>query len=131
MTQQELEKLDVFKKMPTLQSSDNDWLKWAEILHNEIGLENTKTNFIALWEKRGSKKANTNKLRRELSKNYDIDIDENFFQKIVDVGVGVGSSLKKAAKIGIWITGGLAVVAVVILAVNISKQGKLTEVLKK
>ncbi len=123
MTQEKLQKLEIFKRMPTLKSSDNDWLKWVDLLDNEIGRENTKTNFIALWEKRGSKDANTHRLRSELKRRYDIDIDENFFQKIVDIGGGIGDSVRKAAKIGIWIVGGIAVIVVASLAISIAKDG--------
>lgn len=123
MTQEQLQKLEVFKSMPTLKSSDNDWLKWVDLLDNEIGRDNAKTNFIALWEKRGSKEANTNRLRSELKRRYDIDIDENFFQKIIDIGGGIGDTVRKATKIGLWVVGGVVVVVVASLAISIAKDG--------
>jgi hypothetical protein len=117
-------KLSAFKDFPTLKSNDAKWLKWVKELNSDYGREDATTIFLKLWEKRGSQAANTYNLRHTLSKDYNIEIEETFFNKVADLGGdiadGIGSAFK-VSKVTFMIVGGIIVIAGVSMAINILK----------
>lgn len=111
--------------MPTVKSTDVQWMEWAKTVQNKYGDELGDQIVLGAWKKRGSREANTNALRAQFLK-YGIEIDSSAWDKVVDVGVGVGNAFSKAFKVGkvVLITGGIVVGVIAIgMVYNALKTG--------
>ena len=107
--------------MPALKSPDTDWIKWSDLIFRKYGNDLGKQLFINVWEKRGSKAANTYALRSHLKDEYDIEIDESVWDKIVDVGGGIGDTFGKIFKMGkytILVVGGIGLLVIGLTVYN-------------
>ena len=124
----DIHNLKAFQTMPVLKSTDADWIKWSDLIFRKYGTDLGKQLFINVWEKRGSKAANTYALRSHLKDEYNIEIDESVWDKIVDVGGGIGDALGKALKMGkitILVVGGIGLLIVGLTVYNnIKSAGK-------
>jgi len=121
-------KLTAYKNMPTLKSKDTAWLAWMKALVSKYGEDSATTLFLKLWAKRGSQEANTAALRHELSKKYKIEINESIFNKVADVGAGIGrtaSGIFKAGKITVAVIGGVILLATLSVIINVIRTGKV------
>ena len=117
----ELQKIKEYQTMPVLKSTDTDWIKWSDSVIGKYGSDLGNQIFIGAWQKRGSRAANTYALRDHLKKKYNITIDETAWDKIVDVGGGVGKFVGNAFKVGKWtliIGGGIALIAIGMITYN-------------
>lgn len=123
----DITQIQTYKTMPTIKSSDSDWMKWVDLIESKYGRNLGNQIFIAKWNKSGSQAANTYALRSHLKKKYDIEIDESIFNKISDVGGGISDTFGKIFKVGkvtLLIGGGIIVLAVVGVLVSAIKTGK-------
>lgn len=96
----DITKLKAFQTMPTIKSDDTYWIKWVDFVVAQYGRTLGTQIFINTWQKRGSRNANTRPIRQHLKKEYDIEIDESVWDKIVDVGGGIGDGFNKFMKVG-------------------------------
>lgn len=114
-------KLKAYQQLPTVKSTDVEWLNWLELLTSPIngfGRNRATTIFLNLWEKRGTDKANTLQLRKKLKDDYNIEIDESVFNKVADLGGGITDTIGGIAtagkyvviSLGVIVIGGLAMV---------------------
>ena len=113
--------LKAYQTMPALKSADTEWIKWSDLIFRKYGNDLGKQLFINVWEKRGSKAANTYALRSHLKDEYNIEIDESVWDKIVDVGGGIGDTFGKIFKMGkitILVVGGVALLIVGLTVYN-------------
>lgn len=127
----EVKDLKAFQSMPTLKSVDTEWIKWADLVIGKYGTDIGKQIFIKTWEKRGSRDANTRTIRLHLKDKYNIEIDESVWDKIVDVGGGIGDSLGRAFKVGkitLYVVGGVIVLSVGLALFNAIKTGRVPSV---
>lgn len=118
-------KLEAYKTMPTVKSSDIEWMNWMNLIGKKYGTANATTIFLATWQKRGNQTANTVKLREFLKKNYNISIDENALNKIADIGSGVGhffNGIFKVGKTTVFIVGGIMIAGLAFTVYNISRR---------
>ena len=93
-------KSQAYLTSPTVKSTDADWMKWADLVENKYGVNLGKQIFVAKWNKSGSQAANTYALRQYILKNYNIQIDENVFNKLADLGGGIADTFGKIFKVG-------------------------------
>lgn len=120
--------LKAYKTMPTVKSNDGAWLTWMKSLDSQYGEAAASEIFLQLWAKRGSQSANTNNLRHTLSTKYNIQIDENIFNEVADLGAGIGrtaSGIFKAGKITLAVVSGVVVLATLSMIINIIKTGQV------
>jgi len=96
----EVKNIKAIQTLPSIGSSDADWIKWSDGL-DKYGSTLGKQIFISAWTKRGSRAANTRPLRLHL-KDKGIEIDESVWDKVVDIGGGVGDFFGSAFKMGKW-----------------------------
>lgn len=124
----DIHNLKAFQTMPVLKSTDTDWIKWSDLIFRKYGTSLGKQLFINVWEKRGSKAANTYALRSHLKDEYDIEIDESVWDKIVDVGGGIGDAFGKAFKMGKYTLIAVGTIGILIVGLtvynNIKSAGK-------
>lgn len=109
----DITKLKAYQTMPALKSPDTDWIKWADYVIGKYGVTLGKQVFMNTWQKRGSRDANTRPLRVHLKDKYNVEIEESVWDKIVDVGGGIGDTFGKIFKVGKWtiiIGGGIVLV---------------------
>lgn len=117
----DVQNLKAFQTMPALKSNDADWIKWSDLIFRKYGSALGKQLFINVWEKRGSKAASTYALRSHLKDEYNIEIDESVWDKIVDIGGGVGDAFGKIFKMGkitILVVGGIGLLIVGLTVYN-------------
>ncbi len=117
-----------YKTMPNVKSNDEAWLTWMKLLDSQYGEAAASEIFLQLWEKRGSNSANTTNLRHTLSTKYNIQVDENVFNEVADLGAGIGrtaSGIFKAGKITLAVVSGVVVLATLSIIVNIIRTGQL------
>lgn len=119
----DIHNLKAFQTMPVLKSTDTDWIKWSDLIFSKYGTDLGKQLFINVWEKRGSKAANTYALRSHLKDEYNIEIDESIWDKIVDVGGGVGDAFGKIFKMGKYTI--IAVAGIGLLVVGLTVYNNL------
>ncbi len=103
----DLTKLKTYTTMPTVKSTDAEWLEWVKLESARYGESYGRQLFLQLWTKRGSDKANTLALRQTLKNDYNIQIDESVWNQIVDLGGGISDSIGSIFKTGKYITYGL------------------------
>lgn len=120
----DVNKLKAFKTMPTLKSSDTEWINWTDFVISKYGTTLGKQIFISTWLKRGGKAANTRNLRMHLKTTYNIEIDESVWDKLVDIGGGITdtfANFMKIGKIAAYVVVGVTGVVVVGIAYNLIK----------
>lgn len=111
----DITKVKTYSMMPTVNSTDTQWLGWVKLLSSRYGKSYARTLFSELWVKRGSDKANTLALRQTLENDYQIKIDESIWNEIVDLGGSISSSISSAFKVGQYLTYGVVAVSVIAL----------------
>lgn len=122
----DVKELKAFQSMPTIKSIDTDWIKWADFVISKYGNDLGKQIFINTWQKRGSRDANSRTIRVHLKDKYNIEIDESVWDKIVDVGGGIGDTFGKIFKVGkitILVVGGIGLLAVGMAVYNTVRSG--------
>jgi len=126
MSKVELKNINAYKTLPSITSTDQQWLTWAESVYSKYGPNLGSRVILAAWKKRGSREANTHALRQVFSKNYGLEIDSSAWDKVVDLGQGIAGFAGGIFKVGkiTLIVGGLVVAAVVVgVIVNAVKTG--------
>lgn len=119
-------KSKAYLTLPTVKSTDADWMKWADVVESKYGANLGKQIFLAKWVKSGSQAANTLALRQHIKKNYGIEIDESVFNKIADIGGGISDAFGKIFKVGkitLLVAGGVIIIAVLGTIVSAVKSG--------
>lgn len=123
----DITKTEAFKTLPSIKSTDAEWMRWVDLIESKYGANLGKQIFLAKWMKSGSQNANTYAFRDHIKKNYNIEIEESFFNKVVDFGGGVADTFGKIFKVGkitLAIVGGVIVIAVVGTVISAIKSGK-------
>lgn len=96
----DVQKIKAVQVMPTLKSSDKDWISWSDFVIDNYGSALGKQIFINTWQKRGSRSSNTRNLRTSLKDKHNIQIDESVWDNVVDIGGGIGDGIGRVMKIG-------------------------------
>lgn len=121
------------QNLPSVNSTDAQWIAWYKTLHAEVGKKNANTLFLRAWEKRKNagllgSAANTSALRDFLSK-YDIDVSpDGIFAYPISAFEYVEGGISTAFGIGKWTFLAIAIlvlVPVVILSINIARNPKI------
>lgn len=123
MIKVDITKTKAYQTMPTVASSDSQWLDWLHYINSRYGNDTARKIFLALWLKRGSSKANTIELRKQLKEKYNIEIDESVWNKIADVGGSISDTfggIFKAGKIVTLVVGGVIVLALFNVVRNVA-----------
>ena len=121
----DLTKLKAYGTMPTVKSTDGEWLDWVKSIDKRYGTSYARSLFYQLWTKRGSDKANTLTLRQTLKSEYNIQIDETVWNKIVDLGGGISDtfgSIFKTGKVFVYALIGVSGVVVIVMGITAIKQ---------
>lgn len=107
--------------MPSIKSTDADWIKWSDLVMSRYGASLGKQVFLAAWQKRGSNAANTVAFRKHIKSEYNLEIDESVWNKVADLGGGLADGFGKLLKVGktTLIVGGV----VVVLALGLTLYG--------
>lgn len=110
--------------MPTVKSPDTDWIGWSDFVIDNYGSTLGKQIFINAWQKRGSRNANSHALRIHLKDKHKIEIDESVWDKVEDVGHGIGDGFSKVMKVGkitTYVVVGIVGVTIVGIAYSLIK----------
>jgi hypothetical protein len=124
MAQQDIQKLKAIQTMPTVKSSDADWIRWSDFVIGKYGSGLGKQIFINVWEKRGSRNANTRAIRQHLKDKYNIVINESVWDNVVDAGGSIADSVSSVLKVGKYATLAVGVIVIGGLAMIIFNIGK-------
>jgi hypothetical protein len=126
MTEINLNNVTAYKTLPTVKSVDTDWIKWSDTVMSKYGLALGKEIFLTAWKKRGSKAANTYTFRKHIKDSYGLEIDESVWDKVVDLGGGIGETFGKMFRVGkvvLFIGGAVVLVAAGAAIYNTVKGG--------
>lgn len=115
-------------KLPSLQSTDLEWIDWYDSLSDETPLVKDKANltFLKMWNDRGSRSANTSRLREYMAEQ-NIEVEAGMYDSIMDSitdPFGMVTSVKSIINTTAMIWGVIfvLVMGVIILALyNIAK----------
>lgn len=109
--------------MPTIHSTDIEWINWYKYVARTYGTGFAATLFLQVWAKQGMPAANTAQLRATL-KEDGVTIDENVFNQVADIGYSVGSGIENFLHTGkviaitsVAVLGGITV----LLLINIAR----------
>lgn len=122
----DVKNLKAYQSMPTIKSVDTEWIGWADFVIGKYGNDLGKQIFIETWQKRGSRNANSRTIRMHLKNKYNIEIDESVWDKIVDIGGGIGDTFGKMFKVGkvtLFVVGGVIIISVGVALFNAVKSG--------
>lgn len=111
-----LENIKAYQSLPTIKSTDLEWIKWSDQVMGKYGADLGKQIFLAAWNKRGSKAANTVALRRHIKDHYNLEIDESVWNKVADLGAGISQGLGKIVRVGtvtVLVVGGIMLITMV------------------
>ena len=128
MEQKDYTKKEAFSTLPTIKSKDEDWIKWTDLVLKRYGRDLGSRVFLAAWNKRGSQAANTYAFRKHIKDNYNLEIDESVWNKVVDLGGGVAEGVGKIFKVGkitLYVVGGIVLVMIGGIVYNVVKTGQL------
>lgn len=117
-------KLKAIQVMPSINSVDKDWIGWIDFIVSKYGSGLGKQMFVDAWQKRGSRAANTRTIRTHLKSSYNIEIDENIWDNIVDKGGDLGDSISNVLKVGKYVTIAVGVIVLGGLAMIVFNIGK-------
>jgi hypothetical protein len=121
------------QNLPSVNSSDAQWIAWYKTMHGEIGKKNANVLFLRAWEKRKNagllgSSANTKTLRDFLSK-YGIDVKpDGVFAYPISAFEYAESAISTAFGIGKWsfiILALIVIIPVAMLLFNVAKNPKL------
>jgi hypothetical protein len=118
MTNEELNKIKktkAFQLLPTLRSTDIEWINWMKALDKDFDRATSVSMFLSLWGKRGNATARTLQLRQFMKDKYNVDLSEGIIDKAVDLGGGITDTIGgifKVGKIAWMIGGGIVIIAV-------------------
>lgn len=120
----DIKKSKVFTTLPGIKSTDEQWIKWTDLVISKYGANLGRQVFLTAWEKRGGQAANTIAFRKHILNNYNLEIDESVWNKIADLGGGISDSIGKVFKVGkvlLLVTLGVTVVVVIGVGVSMVK----------
>jgi hypothetical protein len=112
---EKLKKIKAFKLIPTLTSTDIEWINWMKLLDKDFDRATSVAIFLNLWKKRGTTKSRTLILRNFMKDKYNVDLSEGVIDAAVDLGGGFVDTVGgifKVGKIIFLVTGGVIIVAV-------------------
>jgi hypothetical protein len=118
MTNEELNKIKktkAFQLLPTLRSTDIEWINWMKALDKDFDRATSVSMFLSLWGKRGNATARTLQLRQFMKDKYNVDLSEGIIDKAVDLGGGITDTISgifKVGKVVTFVVGGVVLVAV-------------------
>jgi hypothetical protein len=112
---EKLKKIKAFKLIPTLTSTDIEWINWMKLLDKDFDRATSVAIFLNLWKKRGTTQSRTLTLRNFMKDKYNVDLSEGVIDAAVDLGGGFVDTVGgifKVGKIIFLVTGGVIIVAV-------------------
>jgi hypothetical protein len=104
-------KVNVVDSIPTYNSTTDVWIQWHKELKSNFGKQTANNLWLKAWKIRGNSKLNTSELRSYLS-GQGIKLDTNAWDKIVDIGGGIGDMIGNTFQAGQILTIGLGVIIV-------------------
>lgn len=112
---EKIKKTKAFQLLPTLKSTDIEWINWMKALDKDFDRSTSVSMFLSLWGKRGTPTARTLQLRSYMKDKYNVDLSETAIDKVFDFGGGVTDTISgifKTGKIVTFVVGGVVLVAI-------------------
>ena len=104
-------KVNVVDSIPTYNSTTDAWIQWHKELKSNFGKQTANNLWLKAWKIRGSSKLNTGELRTYLS-GQGIKLDTSAWDKVVDLGGGIGDFIGNYFQAGQILTISLGVIIV-------------------
>lgn len=116
--------------VPTLNSTDSDWIMWHKALKADFGKKQANLNFLAAWKLRNndglliSGKANTTELREYLE-SQGIRVEQGYLSYVTDLAddtMDMFASIMGTAKTSAMIVGIVVLILLIYVIVQIVKR---------
>ncbi|GIW70410.1 MAG: hypothetical protein KatS3mg101_1157 [Patescibacteria group bacterium] len=106
-------------KFPTVTSPDQEWINWYLSLKEEHGASAAREAFLKYWQRAGSDRANTAKLR-SFMRDEGINIEGGTLGSIADTFVETDKSIGKIGK-SFYLAALIVAILLVVVTIRIVK----------
>ena len=122
----------ILLKIPTKASTANDWVVWHRGLKSRFGKKNANLLFLSAFEKRGNIGI-VNENMQNYFESQGITLDQttlNNLKGIISDTTDFFSDFAKAGMVTTFVVGGILILSVGMLAINIARTAKASDLTK-